>query len=348
MAETETPLRDATPAWDGFDPAIVRRSQILAVDGATPYQALIGSLLAETVTAYRQRSSFRMARRSMSWAIAGPVVAGATYAVMGLARWMIDLAGIRQADSVLVGLAGVIVLMALASRRGASSRCVDLSGHPRVNRLKLGSWEAATDLRRIVRYLLMVALLYGLQTSLLQFAEIGFDEQYGFLDSLLLTLDNMLHGVLFDFCELYGIHFGPEWEHNARTATVFLVFRIAFDGLIGVSLYLWYRSHEVQQIIKECPEEITRRSELCVWIDDVLRDKANWTREFGAECVFLQMVRAHLENRFEDVIELARVLPAVQITPTVCNLFRDANGKLILATTEFQNELDPQPRNRFE
>jgi len=105
---------------------------------------------------------------------------------------------------------------------------------------------------------------------------------------------------------------------------------VAFDVLIGVALYLWYRSHEVQRFLYDCPGEITQRSQLCLWIDDVFRDRANWTQQFGAECVFLQMVRVYLENRFDDVLELNRILPAVQISSAVRDLFRDSNGKAIL------------------
>jgi hypothetical protein len=201
----------------------------------------------------------------------------------------------------------------------------------KITRFRLGRCEAATDVRRLAWCLLMLATLFGLQAALLQFTDIGFESRYGLADSILLTIDNVLHGILFDFCELYDINFGPAWDHNVSTATVFLLFRVAFDVLIGVALYLWYRNHEVQQFLEDCPTQTANPSQVGAWIDDLMRDPAHWTRHFGAECVFLQMVRLLLENQPEHVAELNTVLPAVQISPAVRNLFRTADGSKILA-----------------
>ena len=311
---------ESEPSWNQFDTAVQESAREFQQDEATPVQALVAGLIAQTIIAYQKRSLSRQIRRGFPWLFAGPLAACLVYGVVAAGSWIVDQLGIPRGNSILVGISVVLAAAAMFSRYGVMSPRIDLIGKPKFTRLRLGRCETATDFRRLGWLGLLICALFALQTSLLQFADIGFESRYSLSDSLLLTLDNVLHGILFDLCELYGIHFGPDWEHNLQTSTLFLLFRVAFDVLVGVSLYIGYCSREVQLFLRDFPADSDRRSEICLWIDDRMRDSANWTRQFGAECVFLQMVRMFLEGRNDDVRELDHVLPAVQITPAVRSL----------------------------
>lgn len=311
--------------WNQFSPPVQTQSRIIMEDGASLPQALLAAVLTATVREYRQRSVSRQLGRIIAWGLALPIVALSAYVIVALCRIGLDQLQVPFVDELLMGIAALMVLVALASRIGTADHRIRLAGSPQVTRLSLGRCEAATDVSRLVTCLILTAILFGTQAGLLQFAEIGLGQRYSFIDSLLLTVDNYFHGVVLDICELFELRVGPEWEHHAQSSTVFLSFRIAFDVVVGVAVYVWYRNTEVQQMLCQCPHEITRRKELCLWIDNVMRDRRNWMREFGAECVFLQMVRVYLEDRLTDAIELERILPAVQIDPQVRQLFHDSH-----------------------
>jgi len=178
MSAFENSSSQTDPQWNRFSDTIQHRSQTVSEDGASPYQSLLVSLVADTVTAYRQKSLGRQAGQAVIWLAVLPAVAAAVYGVMAMARWLIDRLEIPNGDRILVGLAVVVTVMAFASRIGSASSRIDLAGKPKITRLRLGRCEAANDLRRLVWCLLMVAVLYGLQTSLLQLVEIGFDVRY--------------------------------------------------------------------------------------------------------------------------------------------------------------------------
>ena len=57
------------------------------------------------------------------------------------------------------------------------------------------------------------------------------------MECTLLTLNNACHGIFLDTFELYNLDWGKKPEHNYWSATIFYVFRLAFDAFALLYLF---------------------------------------------------------------------------------------------------------------
>ena len=255
-----------------FDPAIVHAVNNDRDPQAALHQKLFIGLLTATVEAWRRGST---PRRRTTAAIASciPLAAAGAYALLWVIQGAMSQWLPAWTDRALYLAAGAVALVALCLRSSTKNTQIDLLAGPLWKRIRLGRLEFPFDQRRLGWTTGCLAALFGLQAGLINLSDghAGLSAAHGFRESVLLTLDNLLHGILLDAGELYGLRLGHEIEHSSLSATVFLVFRVAFDVLVGLSIFLWYRGRELQKLVHDFPDGTPDAGAVCRWIEDVVR-----------------------------------------------------------------------------
>jgi hypothetical protein len=332
MSESAESTRQTESIWEAqFDPQLIEFARSRTDQDVSLHQDVALALLAGSARAYRRGSS-RRTETAWKTVIGLPVFTGAAYGVVWVARLASRVVLPGWTDWVLFAVSGAAVVAAFMIRRSTRDSRIDIAGRPKWDRFRLGRIEFPFDQQRLRRTASLAALLLGFQAGLvdLTVSHAGLSGVETSKDAWLATIDNVMHGILLDAGELYGLRFGPELEHSTLSATVFLVFRIALDILVGISVYHWYRGHELQKFIRDFPRDAIDANSVCRWIEDVVRAPENWVARFGLECVFLQMLRAYLAGRFDDVAELNHIMPALRMTARVRSLFVDSFGFSLL------------------
>jgi hypothetical protein len=182
---------------------------------------------------------------------------------------------------------------------------------------------------------LFLGCAFGFQWGLIYFTHdhAGLPVEGGFLESFLLTLDNLSHGVFLDTFELYGLHLGPKVEHSWRSASVFYAFRLAFDALVLLILYGAYQRYRIGHLFWYLPHDLARPDDLLGWLDAVCQDQHKWPARFVDEFLFLVLAKEYARGNYELVRQVSRQFPWLTVARPVRNLFRDADGEPIFHGT---------------
>src|SRR5262249_31379828 len=78
----------------------------------------------------------------------------------------------------------------------------------------------------------------------------------GLGECFLLSLDNVCHGIFLDTFELYGINLAGKIEHDYFSASVFYVFRLAYDVVACLTAYQVYLRWQVRNLFKTYPVDL--------------------------------------------------------------------------------------------
>lgn len=191
----------------------------------------------------------------------------------------------------------------------------------------LGNVDQVFDPRNLRLVVFSFFFLVVVQVTLLSFTRnhcgIAFDGK--FVSSLLLTLDNLLHGILFDIGELYGLNLGDRIEHNFWSASIFLFFRLSYDAMFLLFLYLVWRRWTARGLFRGLP---ATSKELIRWLENEL-DKG-WFKRFPSEYTFLVLAREYMLGRDDVVRTISARFQDLGISDEVRALFVDADGTQVL------------------
>jgi hypothetical protein len=172
---------------------------------------------------------------------------------------------------------------------------------------------------------------FGFQVGLLYFTRNhgGLGEVEGLGHCFLLTLDNAFHGFFLYTAELYNIHLAGRIEHGWVSATVYYVFRLAFDASVLLLLYQIYLRRQARKLFDHYPKDDDDRAEFANWLIKVFGEEHGWPRRYFDEFMFLLVAGYYLQGNNERVRQLTRDFPRLRVTAAVRAHFVDETGTVI-------------------
>ena len=170
-----------------------------------------------------------------------------------------------------------------------------------------------------------LGIIFAGQISLILFHEthLGFGEALSFWQATILSLDNLLHGVCLDVMEMYHISLSSlESERSVLTTSLFLVFRLGYDALFLMWLFMLYQRHQARGLFKGYPKGEDERVEaLLAWMQSSCASSQGWVRRFTDELIFLMMCEEYLRGHYEVVHHLGNQFPRLRVTDEMRTLF---------------------------
>src|SRR5262249_55044146 len=159
---------------------------------------------------------------------------------------------------------------------------------------------------------------------------IGMSQNIALSDSCYITVDNLLHGLLFDVMELYGVRLSkmPE-KPSPWTATILLGFRLTYDALAVYMIYLIYQRYRIGKLDERLPG-IADWRRFVDWIDALCRDEENWGRLLHDEMIFQAICEEYVRGNFEVVGIMASQFVNIEVSQNVREIFvHPATGKAL-------------------
>ena len=329
VAEEEFGSRYATPVQDVYDS--------LEGTSLSANQKLVSALLLNTLRGYR-RGHFRRSEAGTGLLRLLVVV----FIAISILAWVLMARGARavyrptfntDVGFYSMTLLGVICLSAirllwsfpgtvtLAKGRTGRGKEASISG------FHLGQIDHFLDPKDLNLVVFSLTFLIVMQVTLLSFTRnhcgIAFDGS--FLTSLLLTLDNVFHGIFLDVCELYGLRLAGKIEHNYWSASFFLFFRLGYDAMFLLLVYLGWQKWSTRKLFRELPKN---SDELVAWLDTGL--EKTWFKKSPTEYTFLTLAREYLSGRYDVVRTISSEFPQLGIHDEVRMLFVDDEGNSVL------------------
>jgi hypothetical protein len=149
-------------------------------------------------------------------------------------------------------------------------------------------------------------------------------------ESILLTFDNLCHGVFFDTFELYAIRIAPAFQHTNFSATVFWLFRLAFDGMAIIFIYDLYLKYRYRRFLDGSPGPSSTPAELATWIEQLCADRRAWPRHFCDTFLFLYLVAKYIRGEYDLIRLLGRNSQWLEVSRDLRELFVDPDGHYLL------------------
>ena len=199
-------------------------------------------------------------------------------------------------------------------------------GKPQIAGFCLGKIDQILDSRSLRLGVFSFGFLLVMQVTLLGFTRdhCGINFDGNFVTSLLLTLDNLFHGVLLDICELYGLNLAGQIEHNYWSASFFLFFRLGYDAMVLMFVYLAWQRWTARRLLPVVP---ANSAELIRWLETGLDKK--WFQRFPCEYTFLVLVKEYLAGRYDVVRTISERFDDLSIADEVRALFVDERGEQV-------------------
>lgn len=254
--------------------------------------------------------------------------AGAAVLAMGLAA--LAVRGLGGGGWVLYALPLTLIyafkLMADVVKEGSVGFVVDGG---RVVGWTLGRLRAVFSVGEPATLGLFFGAAFGMQWGLLLWApgHGGLPIEGGAGETFLLTADNVLHGVLLDFAELYDLRVGERVAHTTGSATVFAVSRLAYDAIALLFAWEVYQRVKMRGFYRGFPADLRRADDLLAWLDGACADPVHWPRRFFDEFFFLVLVKEYVRGRYDLVRGLTAELGWLRVAPDVRALFRGPGGE---------------------
>ena len=200
-------------------------------------------------------------------------------------------------------------------------------GKPQIAGFCLGKIDQILDSRSLRLVVFSFGFLLVMQVTLLGFTRdhCGINFDGNFVTSLLLTLDNFFHGVLLDVCELYGLNLAGHIEHNYWSASFFLFFRLGYDAMVLLFVYLAWQRWSARRLLPVVPANC---AELIRWLETGM-DK-RWFQRFPSEYTFLILVKEYLAGRYDVVQTISARFDDLSVSDEVRALFIDEGGRQVL------------------
>ena len=205
--------------------------------------------------------------------------------------------------------------------------------HRRGDHFEFGELDDVFDSSMVFGFALVLGALFGLQIAVLTATTSHMDVPVAdsHVGSLLVTTNNLFHGALLDVMEIYRLRIGPEtgvlpfW-----TATMFLFFRITFDGLLILfALNLW-RVHKASRLFDSFPEQLNAAN-LGRWIHSVSNHESRFDRSFSDEMIFSFIIKEYILGRHDVVLATCNQFQNIPVSDEVRALFVDDSGRPLFA-----------------
>jgi hypothetical protein len=159
----------------------------------------------------------------------------------------------------------------------------------------------------------------------------GLKIEGGFWECVLLTLDNLCHGVFLDTFEMYDIQLHEKVSHSTFSATVFYLFRLGFDALFAVMIYFLYRRFSTRHMLDKFPGERTTPEALTDWINELCHEEKAYPRHYFDEFMFLMLAGYYLQGDYDFIYKVSYQFPRLLIDSKVRYLFVKPDDTLALA-----------------
>jgi hypothetical protein len=197
--------------------------------------------------------------------------------------------------------------------------------------LQLGKLDEVLDIANPAVTGFFLGACFGFQVGLLYFTfnHGGLGEAGGLGHCILLTVDNLCHGIFLDTCELYDINFAGRVEHGWVSATVYYIFRIAFEASAFLLAYQIYQRRHARHLFDDYPENDDDRAQFADWLVKVFGDKHGWPRRYFDEFMFLLIAGYYLQGNNERVRQLTQEFPRLRVASDVRAHFVDEKGTVI-------------------
>lgn len=308
------------------------KSHRLAAYG--PGQRLAFALLARTLQEYRgDRVVFILALLFIPLLF----VAGLAFAVltMSLAAWtiaLVDRGGSGSSTALLYAVPFLVLIFARGLRSLAEEAKIPFQVREgAIDGWRLGRLDEVFQVAAPSTLGLFLGCCFGFMWGLLYHAAghtgLAIDGSLG--TCFLLTLDNFLHGVLLDTCELYDLRVGEKLTHTTLSATVFYLFRLAFDALVLLLGYELFQRWRLRRFFAGYPWDPQRVEEVLAWLEAACADRDRWPRRFFDEFVFLVLVKEYIRGHFTLVRQMSEQFSWLAVPEPVRRAFIDAEGKAV-------------------
>ena len=189
------------------------------------------------------------------------------------------------------------------SRRGVQITRSGLS-------FELGRISSCFQLRSHLFLVVLFGILFGVQLGMLSSAmeQIGLNFENNISNCVALTCDNVIFGVLLDYCEINNYSFAGPARHSLISGIIFLTFRICYEVVAVTILFLLGKALLLRtfifspDLVGGNPEQTT------ISLAKSLSNKEKFPRQFFDELIFLIMVTQNLVGDTEGVSVLSRSL----------------------------------------
>lgn len=201
----------------------------------------------------------------------------------------------------------------------------------RVNGLELGRLHEIFETAEPSTMGLFFGICFGVQIGLLQFTPDhgGLPIVGGWVECALLTLDNACHGIFLDTFELYNLDRGEKPNHTYWSATIFYVFRLAFDAFALLYIFGAYRRYRLRLLFRGFPHDPRRLDDLLDWIEARCGDKHCWPRQYFDEFLFLMLAKEYLRGNLALVRQVSLQFPNLALSADVRSVFVGPKGDVI-------------------
>jgi len=206
--------------------------------------------------------------------------------------------------------------------------------HFRLGRLhRVLRWERTTVVGA------SIGALFGAQTAALFYSSnhLGLSFDGNFVSCLMISLDNVCHGIFLDSFELWKLSVSDvDYHHTFVSATMFLIFRIMFDVFFVLVFFHYVQRSRMSQLFDRFPaDRLLDPTALVNWIGSITKDdETRWHDRFTDEIIFLGIVRAYIQGDFELVRQLSHQFPQVEVDDSIREMFVDSGGNVIFESAE--------------
>ena len=236
------------------------------------------------------------------------------------------LLSLFSVDWLLYVVAILMLLLALFVRIGVSSP-TDISlrrtNKGRLDAFELGRMSQLFDTGPSAIAVAVAGMAFGAHIGLLHFTatHMGVDHVGGFVDSLQIATNNLCHGVFFHAMELYGINVGAPTETLAFwPATVFLVFRLAYDAMLIIFVLLIWRRFRVRKLFGDLPQDATWQN-MTDWMHRLSNHPARLGRILHDELIFNFLAEEYIRGNHDVVLKVSEQFANINVATEVRALF---------------------------
>jgi hypothetical protein len=266
------------------------------------------------------------------------------FALMGvvhLAAVALASIGIAAGHILLYLLPGFVILSAYYFKQSSKLDPITLGRNEtnKVDHIKLGRLDGIFNVASPATSLFYFGVLLSSQVALLFFLpdHLGVSREGTFVECLLLTLDNLCHGVLLDTFEIYDIHLAGRVQHDWWSGTVFYFFRISYEAFLLIAGYQLWRHYSMRRLFRRLPNHWRSVDFVIEWIEHASRTEGDWAREFLDEFMFLSLAGAYLAGDDDMLRDINRRFPWLRIDEEVRRLFVDRHGERL-----FERAAEPE------
>jgi hypothetical protein len=189
----------------------------------------------------------------------------------------------------------------------------------------LGKVEKILNNRTISFLVITMGLALSIQTSMvwLHSSHMGYGPDVPFLKAILISLDNLLHGVCLDAFEIYGITIAQSLEDLPFIhKTLVFGFRLIYDACFITGGFLLFKRFQMKSLIMSIPAKPTME-QFREWMDNVTQSETGWLSNYTEETMFIVISNHYIHQRHQEVKTLSKSFQHLSVSNNVRDLFID-------------------------